>query len=286
MRIHLLINVHRAEAIEAGRKTVQLLRYHQIAVGADHESAGFVGAESVPNHNLADCDLMIGFGGDGTLIRAAHLCSERGTPILGVYYGSFGFVTQCTGDELGAALSDFFDGKAHFEDRMMLQADLIRHGDCIATVHALNELVLQRPVTDRMMVFGVIVEDKQLTSYPADGVMVATPTGSTGYNLSAGGPIADPMLRMMILSAVAPHTLSARTLILRPESKVELTLETEGDAVLSADGQTRLHLLTHDSVRVSQSPRVTRLMVIDKSDFLNKLHERLFWSHSFARGKR
>lgn len=223
---------------------------------------------------------MICFGGDGTLIRAADMCSEFGTPILGVYYGRFGFVTQCQGTELGSCLSEFFDGKARFEDRMMLQTELLRGGQVVATLHALNEMALQRAVTARMMVFSVEVDGHFLTSYPADGIIIATPTGSTAYNLSAGGPILDPQVHAIILTAIAPHTLSARPLVLRPDSQVQMTVKTTGDAILSSDGQTRLHLLSGDSVRVTRSPRVTRLMSVDQDDFLTKLGERLFWSQS------
>jgi NAD+ kinase len=229
---------------------------------------------------FAQCDLVITFGGDGTLIRAAHLCSELGTPILGVYYGRFGFVTQCTNDELGACLSDFFDGRAKIEPRMMLQVDLLRNGKSVATLHALNEMVLQREVMVRMMTFEVMVNGHRLTTYPADGIMVATPTGSTAYNLSAGGPICDPHVQAMVLNALAPHTLSARPLVLNPDSEVLLKVSTEGDAVLSGDGQVRLHILSGDQVRVVRSPRVTNLMTVDKDDFLVKLGSRLFWSQS------
>jgi NAD+ kinase len=234
----------------------------------------------VLDHHFADCDLVVTFGGDGTLIRAAHLCSEKSTPILGVYYGRFGFVTQCRGSELGACLSDFFDGKVDFEERLMLQTELFRSGQSVATLHALNEVVVQRAVTVRMLTFEVNVNGHRLTSYPADGVMVSTATGSTAYNLSAGGPIVDPSVKALMLTALAPHTLSARALILSPDSEILLRLQSEGDAVLSADGQTRLHLLSGDEVVIKRSPRVTRLMCVEKDDFLIKLSERLFWSQS------
>jgi len=110
--------------------------------------------------------------------------------------------------------------------------------------------------------------------------MVSTPTGSTGYNLSAGGPVVDPTIEALILVALAPHTLSARPLLLRADSLVRLKLDTGGDAVLSGDGQTRLHLLPGDFVEISRSPRTTNLVTIQNEDFLHKLRDRLFWSQS------
>lgn len=280
MRVHLLVNQHRADALTAAGEAAKWLRNHGNEVGADRDSAALIDTEEVDPPNFADCDLVITFGGDGTLIRAAHLCSEKGTPILGVYYGRFGFVTQCTNEELGACLSDFFDGRARIEPRMMLQIDLLRNGKSVASIHALNEMVLQREVMVRMMTFEVVVNGHRLTSYPADGVMVSTPTGSTAYNLSAGGPICDPQVQAMVITALAPHTLSARPLVLNPESDILLRVSTNGDAVLSADGQVRLHILSGDEVRVMRSPRVTNLITVEQDDFLVKLGNRLFWSQS------
>ena len=245
---------------------------------ADDESAAELGVEAVSRADFAEADLVITFGGDGTLIRAAHLCSSVGTPILGVYYGRFGFVTQCEPNEVGAALSHFIDGQARIENRMMLQTELVRNDQVVATLHSLNESVLQRAATTRMLNFEVIVDGHTLTSYPADGVMVATPTGSTAYNLSAGGPIVDPRNQVLLLTAVTPHTLSARPLVLMPTAQIELRIETRGDAVLSCDGQSRLQLLSGDMVRIRRSDRVTRLVSVDEDDFLDKLTTRLLWS--------
>lgn len=280
MRIHLLVNIHRPDAIAAAKVAVDWMRSHLVEVFADRESAEAVGLAPVPNEAFAEADLVVSFGGDGTLIRAAHLCSDRGTPILGVYYGRFGFVTQCDGPELGACLSAFVDGQHVIEPRMMIQADLSRQGKTVTTVHALNEVILQRSVTVRMLTFEVAVDGLDLTTYPADGVMVSTPTGSTGYNLSAGGPILDPKLQCLGLTALAPHTLSARPLVLSAESVIRFRITVEGDAVLSADGVTRLHLLSGDEVVVKRSPRLTNLVSLDKHDFLVKLNERLFYGQN------
>lgn len=278
MRIHLIVNVHRSDALESAREAVSIMRSHRVDHAADLKSAQELGIDGVNDNTFGDCDLVVSFGGDGTLIRAAHLCSARSTPILGVYFGRFGFVTQCKPEEVGVSLSEWFDGKAVVEERMMLQADLLRGDSTVVSLHALNEVSLQRDLTAKMMAFQVEVDGRVLTSYPADGVLLSTPTGSTAYNLSAGGPIVDPGVQAIVLTAIAPHTLSSRPLVLKADSQVTLTLETEGDAVLGADGQSQLHLLSGDSVRVTRSPRVTRLISVDSHDFLVKLGERLLWS--------
>lgn len=280
MRINMLVNTHRPDAIQAARQTCVFLAERGVEFAADRESAEAVDCPALSMEEIANANLVITFGGDGTLIRAAHVCSALATPILGVYYGRFGFVTQCRPNEIGAALSLFFDGKARIEDRMMVQTELIRAAQVVATMHSLNEAALQRAATTRMLTFEVDVDGKRLARYPADGVMVATPTGSTAYNLSAGGPIVDPRMQALILTAITPHTLSTRPLILRPDSIVRLTMETRGDAVLSCDGQSRLHLFSGDEVRVTKSTRTTRLVSIDEHDFLTKLAERMMWSQS------
>lgn len=281
MRVGLVVNLHRKDAIEAAQGAARWLFEHgKVQTVAEESVAKEIGVESVPKSELANSDLVIAFGGDGTIIRAAHICSEVGTPILGVHFGRFGFVTQCTPEEIGSALSAFMDGEHSVEKRMMLQTELHRGDRIVATIHTLNESILQRIVTDRMLTFDVEVNGHRLTSYPADGVMVSTPTGSTGYNLSAGGPVVDPTVEALILVALAPHTLSARPLVLGADCIVRLKLDTGGDAVLSGDGQTRLHLLPGDFVEIRRSNRTTNLVTIQNEDFLHKLRDRLFWSQS------
>ncbi len=282
MRANLVVNSHRPDAIEAAGVAARLLVSRNVEVGVEAAAAAAVRGRPVVPTSVPDADLVVAFGGDGTLIRAAHLCSERGTPLLGVHYGRFGFVTQCRPEDLDAALLAFFAGDYRLDRRMMLHTELRRKGTLLASLHTLNESVLQRAVTDRMLTFEVEVDGRLLTAYPADGVMVSTPTGSTGYSLSAGGPVLDPSLEAMLLNAIAPHTLSARPLVLSPDATVVLRLRNEdgagGDTVLSGDAQTRLHLLGGEEVVVRRSSRTTNLVVVHPGDFLAKLSRHLLWS--------
>ena len=277
MRINVLVNLHRVDAIEAARSTTAFLKSRGVSVGSDRDAAPLLDAEVLSAEEIGRADLVVSFGGDGTLIRSAHICSAHGTPILGVYFGRFGFVTQCSPEEIGAALSLFFDGQHRVLKRMMVQAELLRNGRVVAALHSLNEVALQRSAMARMLHFEVKIDGQFLNSYPADGVLIATPTGSTAYNLSAGGPIVDPSMECMVLTPVTPHSLSTRPIVLSPECEIELSMETRGDAVLSCDGQSRLQMLSGDVVRVTRSPRITNLVTLDEHDFLNKVSERLFW---------
>lgn len=274
----LFVNAHRSDAISAARRTARFLHERGVRVGVEEEIAVQTGLDIIPLDETGKADLAICFGGDGTLIRAAKLCAPYSTPILGVYYGRFGFVTQCNPSEVGAAISSFLDGKALIEERMMVKATLRRGNKEIASLDALNEAAVQRAATTRMLDFEIFVDGVFLTRYPADGVVVSTPTGSTGYNLSAGGPIVDPGIQALILSAIAPHTLSARALVLHPEAEICVRIETRGDAVLSCDGQTRLQMMSGDIVTIGRSELVTRLVSVEPKDFLNKVSERLLWS--------
>jgi len=263
--------------MDAALKTAKWMSEKNIEIAVEPETRRLIDLPVVSAEEFADADLVVAFGGDGTLIRAAHLCSIKGTPILGVYYGRFGFVTQCAPECLFDCLEQIIAGSYEVESRMMLEASLVRAGQPIATIHALNEAVLQRSVSARMMSFRVDVDGREMTTYPADGVIVCTPTGSTAYNLSAGGPIVDPNLQALIVTAIAPHILHSRPLVLRPDSEVVINMQVEaGDSVLSADGQTRLHILDGDSVLIRRSERLTNLVVVDKQDFLIKLNRRLF----------
>lgn len=254
------------------------LEKHGVAVSVEPETARHVDLPMVSAEEFQLADLVIAFGGDGTLIRAAHLCSETGTPILGVYYGRFGFVTQCTDTDLYECLRNAIAGQITVESRLMLEASVMRSGNAVATLHALNEAVVQRSISARMMTFGLAVDGFEVTTYPADGVMVSTPTGSTAYNLSVGGPVVDPTVQVLILSAIAPHTMSERSFVLAPESVVTLSVQSNGgEAILSADGQTRLHILEGDKVRIRRSDRVTNLLRVQEGDFLIKLGNRLLW---------
>lgn len=250
-------------------------------MSAEPETARRSTLPVVAPEDFGKADLAIAFGGDGTVIRAAHLASERGIPVLGVYYGSFGFVTQCTGDEIYPVLEAFFAGELTVEKRMMLEAELLRGDQIVATLQALNEAVMQRAVNSRLLTFDVRVDGYDLTRYPADGVILSTPTGSTAYNLSAGGPIMDPAAEAICLVPLSPHTLAARPLVLGPDRVITLTVKRgAGDSVLSVDGAQRLHILPGDVVRVRKSPRMTNLIRVEKDDFLIKLGRRLNWGQN------
>lgn len=278
MHIHLLVNLFRTDAAQAALDTVALFKDRNVQVSGEPDTAEELGIDAVPIESFGDADLVLAIGGDGTLIRASHLIAGRKTPIMGVHYGRFGFVTQVKAPQLKETLNMFLEGQCNIENRMMVRTELVRGNETIATLHSINEAVVQRSATSKMLTFEVQVDGAEVSRYPADGVMVATPTGSTAYNLSAGGPVVDPRMDALVLTAIMPHTLSARSLVLRASSQIEIKVESREDAILSCDSHSRLHVLSGDFVRITQSERRTKLVSVNEHDFFDKLSDRLQWS--------
>lgn len=194
-------------------------------------------------------DLLIAVGGDGTMLRAGHLCAPVNVPILGVNLGRLGFLIQVGREEWHAYLEQFLEGKYWLEERMMLHVEHWRSGESLGTWQALNEAVVSRDASVRPVRVVATVDGQLLTTYVADGLIAATPTGSTAYALAAGGPILPPELRNILLVPIAPHLSVDRAVVLAEGSSVRMTLQ-QGNAVLCVDGQIPIGLAENDEVDV------------------------------------
>jgi NAD+ kinase len=194
-------------------------------------------------------DLLIAVGGDGTMLRASHLCAPCNVPILGINVGRLGFLMQFSREQWHSALEQLFKGEYWIEKRMMIRAEHGRAGDSLGSWHALNEAVVCRSAAVRPVRISASVDGMQLTNYVADGLIAATPTGSTAYALAAGGPILPPELRNILLVPIAPHLSIDRAVVLSEGSSVTITLRS-GDAILSVDGQIPIGLAEGDIVDV------------------------------------
>jgi NAD+ kinase len=193
-------------------------------------------------------DLMIAVGGDGTMLRTSHLCAPCNVPILGINLGRLGFLMQLGRDRWHSALEQLLKGEFWIENRMMLRAEHFRAGESLGNWHALNEAVVTRASVHPVRL-SASVDGMQLTNYVADGLIAATPTGSTAYALAAGGPILPPELRNILLVPIAPHLSFDRAVVLSEGTPVSITLQ-GGDAVLSVDGQIPIGLAEEDVVDV------------------------------------
>ena len=194
-------------------------------------------------------DLLVAVGGDGTMLRASHLCAPSSVPILGINMGRLGFLMQFGREQWHSAMEQLLKGEYWLENRMMIRARHSRAGQSLGSWHALNEVVVCRTAAVRPVRISASVDGMQLTNYVADGLIAATPTGSTAYALAAGGPILPPELRNILLVPIAPHLSVERAVVLSEGSSVSITLR-GGDAVLSVDGQTPVGLAVEDRVDV------------------------------------
>jgi NAD+ kinase len=195
-------------------------------------------------------DLLIIAGGDGSVLRAGHLCAPSNVPILGVNLGTIGFLIQIEQEEWREYFDKLLKGEAWIENRMMLHADHIRADESLGSWDALNEVVVARSQSVRPIRLSALVDGRLLTSYVADGLIASSPTGSTAYALAAGGPILPPELRNILLVPIAPHLSVDRAVVLSEGSMVSMQVNGE-NAVLSVDGQPSISLMENDHVDVS-----------------------------------
>jgi NAD+ kinase len=205
---------------------------------------------------LDDVDLLVALGGDGTVLRAARVAIPRNIPLLTVALGRVNFMAELTPNEIPTGLRALLDGEGWYEQRTLLEATLHRNNAQIGSYIALNEIVLSRGDIGRTLTVDVKVDDIPLTTYRADGVLVATATGSTAYALSAGGPIVDPRARSLLLVPVAAHLTAVPAMVLHEDSMVSLHNTHSYHAMLSVDGRENVEVLEHDDIRVRRSNQV------------------------------
>ena len=196
-------------------------------------------------------DLFIAIGGDGTMLRAGHLCAPLGIPILGINVGQLGFLTELSRTAWSERVPDLLAGRFKVEERMMLHAELWRAGNCLEAWEVLNEIVVCRGEAVRPVQLTASLDGYPLATYIADGLIVATATGSTAYALAVGGPIMPPELRNMLIIPVAPHFSLNRAVILPEGAQVGVTVQTRHDVVSSVDGHKPVHLESGDEIRAS-----------------------------------
>ena len=229
-------------------------------------------------------DALVVLGGDGTLLAASQAV-DNDVPILGVNFGSLGFLTEITLPELFPTLEGVLDGSTRWEDRRMLRAVVEREGAEVSRGDVLNDVVITKGALSRILELDVTVDGLFVSGFRADGLIVSSPTGSTAYNLAAGGPILHPALPAMVLTPICPHMLTNRPLVVRDESRVEVRVSPgrQGDVHITFDGQHGLPLNGDDTVIVTRSARSIRLVKAPSRDYYEVLRTKLKWGESTAR---
>lgn len=256
---------------------VELLRKRGIRFLFDNENADCVKVnehEIAPHDSLArEADIVLSFGGDGTLLRSATAVAPFAKPILGVNLGpGLGYMTDLTHDHLHERLDDILSGNYEVEERMMIKASV--DGDA-RVFRALNDFVVGQTEVSRTQAFELFIDGLPASTYRADGLIVASPTGSTAYSLSAGGPILEPTLQALIVTPICPHTLSMRPMAISDRRTV--TMRALGPAVLTADGAHVTNLEYGQQVSVNKAPITAKLVNITGRDFYHVLRDKLNW---------
>ena len=249
------------------------------AVRLDEEAAEWVGRAGLPREQVAaESDVVVVLGGDGTLLSVARASGSRPVPVLGVNLGTLGFLTEVALDELFAAMERVLADEIRVEPRMRLDVRVLRGGDVRASYLALNDAVITGAALARMIEIETRANGLDVTTYHADGLIVATPTGSTAYSLSAGGPIVLPEVEAMMLTPICPHTLTQRPLVLPGRTEIELRMRSRSDGVqLTVDGQAGVALREEDVVSVRQSSHPLHLITSSVRTRYEILREKLRW---------
>ena len=272
MTIGLILPHHRADAVSRALRGIELLTALGASVCAEEECLPLLpGTEPLTEAERVDAFLSI--GGDGTLLRAAKLSAARDVPLLGINTGRLGFLTEVTPDDMEAVLPAFLEGRYQLDTRSMLEASV----DGLGTWTALNDAIVSRAGYARLIKMRLFINGQEAAAYMADGLIVCTPTGSTGYSLSAGGPVVSPHVDCMLVTPVCDHSLVHRPLVVPGSAsiRIELGEDEEMQARLEADGQTCAALKGGCSLRLRRSEQCVKLVRMDSLRFFSRVREKL-----------
>jgi len=244
----------------------------------EESAAAKIGCEGVSRRDIrARADVIFVFGGDGTLLSATRLMEGTNTPLLGINLGGLGFMAEVRIEEVREAIEKVLAGQCGLEERVMLKAYIHRAGGRISQPSVLNDIVLNKGALARIVHIDVAVDGHHLTTFHADGLIVSTPTGSTAYSLSAGGPILYPTLRCLLLTPICPHTLGNRPIVLPDDVTITASLSSGEDVYLTLDGQVGFPLEPGDVVEIGKSRHTAHLLIPCERDYFDVLRTKLKW---------
>lgn len=288
MKIGIFVKPDRLDFAQHLREIVDWLCAHGCDVIVDGRSAKDFQLSPVTVSPAAEIpsavDVIIVFGGDGSLLSVARLVGDTRAPILGVNLGTLGFLTGVTLDELYPALETILAGRHRLDRRSMLKAEVRQNGTRQPTTfHSLNDVVINKGALGRMISLDVWINGDFTSAFLADGMIVSTPTGSTAYSLSAGGPIVYPALDAITLTPICPHTLTHRPLVIPAKGKVGIVLRSGEDVSLTIDGQVGVSLQVGAEVICTESEHVVDLIQPTERNFFEVLHQKLKWGDRWPR---
>ena len=257
-------------------KLEKIFTKHNIEVHIESISGGMIDVMGMEfEHLCKQCDILVTLGGDGTLISAVRRSLSYDIPVLGIYAGNLGFLADVGMDELEEFVVKMLSGRCRIDERSVLEATVIKNGEEIV-IHAFNDIVLTRPSISNMISIETLVDGKAFNTYYGDGVIVSTPTGSTAYNLSAGGPVLFPLAQVFTLTPICPHSLTQRPVVLPGEFSIEMKTPSN-PALMIVDGQDMHELEIAESVHIKLAATTAKLIHREEFNYFDVLKEKLGW---------
>jgi len=280
-------NPHKPEAITLASELAEWLAGLGLSVKVEKFAAAEMGKPHLAAHDeqLVQVDMLLILGGDGTILRWSRIAAPVGTPMMGVNFGRYGFIAEISSTNVKRAVERVLEGDYVVSERVVLKATLTRDDTLIGTYHALNDVVVSKGPLARMLGLHTFVDGRFIVTYSADGIIVSSPTGSTAYSLSAGGPVVHPDVSVLILTPICPHTLNARSLVVPDSESIQIIGDCGADEpamMLTIDGQLGEHLTCSDRVEISKADFAARLVQLESQSFYDKLQSRLRWGERFS----
>ncbi len=257
------------------KKIKKLFAKEQIVTKIDRASAQIIGEKDGVSFDrlCQECDILVSLGGDGTLISVARRSYEYHKPVLGINVGTLGFLTDINPDDIESFIKRLKKGDFRIDTRMMVEVSILGKKERIV---AFNDVVITRPAVSKMIYIDVMIEDSLMNSYYGDGLIISTPTGSTAYNLSAGGPVVYPFSNDFIFTPICPHSLTQRSLVLPAEFEFSITTKSKS-ALIVIDGQDMYEFTPKDIVLVKKAPVGAKLIHRKERNYFDVLREKLSW---------
>jgi NAD+ kinase len=275
--IGLIINSYKEQIVQIGRQVITLLREQNVNVLAMGEEAEALALNAVSAETFCnEAQMVLVIGGDGTMLRAARTVYSKEIPILGINQGYLGFLTEVEVEYLDKAIAQLLSGNYQVERRMMLNAAVYRDGVCIADVNALNDMVVTKGALSRIIRTELYLDEELVEQHYGVVLICSTPTGSTGYSLSAGGPIVYPSIDVCIMAPICSHSLISRPVIFSPEHTLTVRMESVSTpAMLTVDGQNGVELQQGDLIHIRKAEHDTCLLVLEQRNFFAVLQGKL-----------
>jgi NAD+ kinase len=282
MKLAIIVNITREKAIELARELVAWLEERSIDYVFDPKSAEALGSDKQEEKaDLSrDCDAFVSLGGDGTLLLASH-CSKT-KPVVGINVGDLGFLTEFSPDEMYTAMNHVLSGNYSIHTRSQLEATF-ESGEQLTS---LNDVIIEKGASSRLPDFNIWLDDENLASYRADGIIIATSTGSTAYSMSAGGPIIAPKSNVFVITPICPHMLTVRPIVISDDKTVRVSVDSHsGEFPVKLDGVIKKHLRPGEEVRVKKSPQMINLVANEKRNYCEILRKKLLWGYEHPTGE-